>query len=203
MPLCAHRRSHGTRRPRVEAPRIFSFDTGGPAIIASFPREAWEAVDEEQIFLLKLDAPATVDSIERHSYCVVEGLAERVPLEVLTGDARRDVLAQRAALGYAYYQLLWKSGRQTGGAAPREEIARIASPANGMVIAIDPDIPAPLQRLPFRARGTGPAARFVLDGKAVGSAGQGVLWAPQAGAHRLVLEDAGGAVLDQILFTVR
>ncbi len=97
----------------VAAPHVFKFDTGGPAIVASFPREGWVGVDEDQVFLLKLDAPATNESIAAHAYCVVEGLAERVPVEVLTGDARRDVLAQRAALGYQYYQLLWKSGRET------------------------------------------------------------------------------------------
>lgn len=98
----------------ITGPRSFKFDTGGPAIIASFPRDGWEALDEEQIFLLKLDAPATVESIREHAYCVVEGLAERVPIKVLTGDERRDMLAQRAALGYAYYNLLWKDGRASG-----------------------------------------------------------------------------------------
>jgi penicillin-binding protein 1C len=84
-----------------------------------------------------------------------------------------------------------------------DEIARISSPANGMVIALDPDIPAHLQRLPFLAKGIDRSARFLLDGEPIGSAAQGVLWAPRAGAHRLVLVSAGGSVLDQLLFTVR
>jgi uncharacterized protein YfaS (alpha-2-macroglobulin family) len=95
-------------------PLSFRFDTGGPAIVASFPREGWEEIDEEQILLLKLDAPATTESIASHAYCVVQGLAERIPLKLLTDDARREVLAQRASLGYQYYQLLWKEGRVSG-----------------------------------------------------------------------------------------
>ncbi len=87
--------------------------------------------------------------------------------------------------------------------AARDAIARIASPADGMVVAIDPDIPPASQRLPFLAEGAGGSARFVLDGKALGSADKGLLWEPRAGSHRLVLEDAAGAPLDQILFTVR
>lgn len=90
--------------------RSFSFDTGGPAIIASFPREGWQDADEDQVFLLKLDAPATVDSVHAHAFCVVDGVSEEIPVEVLTGSARMAVLAQRAALGYAYYELLWKNG---------------------------------------------------------------------------------------------
>jgi penicillin-binding protein 1C len=85
----------------------------------------------------------------------------------------------------------------------RDEIARIVSPANGMVIAIDPDIPAKLQRLPFIARGTTGPAHFRLDGERLGAVKHGVLWAPEAGAHRLALEDASGNVIDQVLFTVR
>lgn len=85
----------------------------------------------------------------------------------------------------------------------RDEIARISSPSNGMVIAIDPDIPTDHQRLPFQAQGADPLAQFRLNGTSIGPAMPGVLWEPQPGAHRLVLEDARGSVLDQILFTVR
>jgi penicillin-binding protein 1C len=87
--------------------------------------------------------------------------------------------------------------------AARDEIPRIASPTNGMVIAIDPDIPPRFQRLPLRARGSMTAARLILDGREMGSASEGVLWAPQPGTHRLVLADAAGTPLDQIVFTVR
>ncbi|MEP7242453.1 MAG: MG2 domain-containing protein [Gammaproteobacteria bacterium] len=90
--------------------RTFSFDTGGPAIQASFPRDGREDLDEDQIFLLRLDSPATADTVRANAYCVIEGISERVPLEVLSGDARQSMLAQRKQLGYAYYELLWKTG---------------------------------------------------------------------------------------------
>lgn len=94
----------------VEGTRVFTFDTGGPAIEKSFPSEGWRQLDEDQVFLLRLDAPADPVSIAQHAYCVVEGLAERVPVAVLTGAARESVLAQRKQLGYEYFQLLWKDG---------------------------------------------------------------------------------------------
>src|SRR6185436_12088938 len=85
----------------------------------SFPHDGWEALDEDQVFLLKLDAPATVESVNQHAYCVINGISERVPVEVLTGDARRAMLEQRKQLGYAYYELLWKNG-ETSNARVRD-----------------------------------------------------------------------------------
>ncbi|HEV7716055.1 MAG TPA: hypothetical protein VGO53_10695, partial [Steroidobacteraceae bacterium] len=94
----------------ISGTRTFTFDTGGPSVQSAFPAEGWSALDEEQVFLLKLDAPATVPSVLASAYCVVDGISERVPVEVLSGEARAAVLAQRKQLGYAYYQLLWKNG---------------------------------------------------------------------------------------------
>ncbi len=88
----------------------FRFDTGGPAVVASLPREGWEVIDESQIFLLRLDAPASVASVEANAYCSIAGVGERIPLRVLAGKERAAVLAQRQALGYDYLQLLWKNG---------------------------------------------------------------------------------------------
>ena len=54
---------------RAVAPAaVAEFDTGGPAIRASLPREGSYSVDERQVFILKLDAPALADSITANSY---------------------------------------------------------------------------------------------------------------------------------------
>src|SRR5687768_11499151 len=97
----------------LEGTRTFTFTTGGPAIVDSYPYEGWEQLDEEQIFLLKLAAPATARSIEEHAHCVVYSIEEQIPLEVLTGNARAAVLEERGLLGYHYYRLLWASGAAT------------------------------------------------------------------------------------------
>jgi penicillin-binding protein 1C len=83
------------------------------------------------------------------------------------------------------------------------EFARIASPANGMVIALDPDIPVSHQKLPISVQGRTSALLLKLDRELLPLSGATTLWTPQAGAHRLDLEDASGKVLDSILFTVR
>ena len=94
----------------VAGRRIFGFETGGPAVVGSLPRDGWEEIDEGQVFLLRLDTQPTPASIEAHTYCAVDGLAERVPVRILTGAERQRILAERQALGYDYFQLLWKNG---------------------------------------------------------------------------------------------
>jgi len=91
----------------------YLFDTGGPAIVDSFPHEGWSAIDEEQIFLLKLDAPATQQSIEANAHCVVEGISEQIPVTVVMGKEREELLKARQFLGYDYFRILWKEGDES------------------------------------------------------------------------------------------
>jgi penicillin-binding protein 1C len=81
--------------------------------------------------------------------------------------------------------------------------AAITSPANGEIIAIDPDIPARAQRIPVTVRGGGRNLEVVLDGTSLGDTRATILWSPQPGAHRLLLRHASGTELDQVRFTVR
>ena len=90
----------------VTAQRSFTFDTGGPSVVASLPSDGTSGIDEEQVFLLRLDGPATPESIRAHAHCTVEGLAEALPVTLLEGRERAAVLAQRRTLGYGYRALL-------------------------------------------------------------------------------------------------
>ena len=84
-----------------------------------------------------------------------------------------------------------------------DKSARIVSPANGMVIALDPDIPAPSQRIALTAQGAQPGMTVRLNEVILGPATRAILWAPVSGAHLLTLADRDGKTLDRILFTVR
>ena len=101
---------------------VFSFDTGGPAIRTSLPGEGDSSIDADQIFILALDAPAEAASVAAHASCTIANLAERVPLDILTGAERAAVLAQRHALGDQYFAILWKSGRQSIEKVKREDL---------------------------------------------------------------------------------
>ena len=60
--------------------------------------------------------------------------------------------------------------------------ARIVSPADGTLIATDPEI---------------------LDGHHFGDGGEAALWLPQPGAHELSLVDSSGRTIDRVAFRVR
>jgi penicillin-binding protein 1C len=80
---------------------------------------------------------------------------------------------------------------------------RILAPAAGTVIALDPDIPRPLQRVIFQARAHGSQLRWVLDGADLGAAAGVLLWEPVPGSHTLSLVDQEQRLCDTIGFTVR
>jgi penicillin-binding protein 1C len=92
---------------------------------------------------------------------------------------------------------------QVAAIAPGAGIARITSPANGMVIALDPDIPPERQRVPFEASGASRSMSLTLDDRTLGLATDLHLWQPRRGAHMLALVDEGGRIVDRVLFTVR
>ena len=98
--------------------------------------------------------------------------------------------------------------RRSPAAAPPVLEARIAEPATGTIVALDPDIPPAHQRLNFRATAVAPAdgadadLRWRLDDQPVGR-GPVWSWLPWPGRHRMQLTNAQGQVLDEIRLEVR
>jgi penicillin-binding protein 1C len=78
--------------------------------------------------------------------------------------------------------------------------ARISSPANGTIIALDPDIPPTRQRLSLQAEGNG--LRWLMDGKPLAQ-GNSAQWLPWPGRHVVQLLSASGEKLDEIRIEVR
>jgi penicillin-binding protein 1C len=84
--------------------------------------------------------------------------------------------------------------------APQLAAPRIVTPANGTIIALDPDIPPANQRLRLQAQGH--AAAWRIDGHPF-ARGLTALWLPWPGQHVLQLVDAHGKTLDQVQVEVR
>ena len=76
----------------------------------------------------------------------------------------------------------------------------IVYPERGQIIALDPDIPDALQRVPFEAVGVDAQSQWRLNGEAVIA---GALWRPQPGRWQLTLHNASGVQLDSVQFEVR
>jgi len=90
----------------------FNFTTGGPAIRVSRPAEGIEYIDEEQIFLLGLDAPANIASVKQHATCSIEGVGEQIPLNIIEGSQREKILAEQAGQAKNFFDVLTKKGQQ-------------------------------------------------------------------------------------------
>jgi penicillin-binding protein 1C len=80
---------------------------------------------------------------------------------------------------------------------------RIVNPVSGAVYALDPDIPVDRQRIRLAAVGAVSGEHLRLDAQDLGLADASPMVLPGPGAHRLMLVDTGGRVIDRALFTVR
>ena len=71
----------------VQGPTTGRFSTGGPAVAQVLPWPGSE-IEEDQHFLLQLTGAATPASIAAHAACEIEGVGDRIPVRVVTGEAR-------------------------------------------------------------------------------------------------------------------
>src|SRR5436190_468218 len=75
----------------LTGPRSFTFSTGGPAIVSMQPGDGAE-IEEDQHFLIRLSGPAVEASVVAHAACEVEGIGERLPLRLVGGELREQLL---------------------------------------------------------------------------------------------------------------
>jgi penicillin-binding protein 1C len=90
--------------------------------------------------------------------------------------------------------------------AAMRALARIAYPAQGTIVALDPDIPPQLQELPLRLSSPPePGWKWLEDGRllARASAKSPAHWLPQPGQHSISVVDASGQEMDRVRFEVR
>ena len=94
----------------------FSIDTGGPRVRSTLPNESsWDyeygdTIEEDQVFLISTNTPATNASIAKNAYCTVEGIGETIPLEVLADDVAGKLLADLGDDDWSSRNFLEQSG---------------------------------------------------------------------------------------------
>lgn len=69
----------------------FQFNTGGPFVQRISP-STFEEIEEEQVFVLRLNGPATSESVRASVWCSMDGVGERVPVRMIEGDTRAAAL---------------------------------------------------------------------------------------------------------------
>ncbi|MFT3734165.1 MAG: penicillin-binding protein 1C [Rhodocyclaceae bacterium] len=97
--------------------------------------------------------------------------------------------------------------REVGRVASDEATPRIRYPANGLIVALDPDIPAANERLPFDMAPLRSDHRWQLERSGSQPCRLELAasdsWAPEPGEWALSLQDSGGKTLEQVRFAVR
>jgi penicillin-binding protein 1C len=135
--------------------------------------------------------------------------AWRLIMEHLHGDAPSRpprppaglARAEVAPPGEAPRREWFLAGSEPGAPAwtPARPPAAIVQPADGDILALDPDIPAANQRLRFRAANAPEGSRWLLDREVIAAG----TWPLQRGHHVLSLTDDAGGELDRVEFEVR
>ncbi|WP_246052124.1 alpha-2-macroglobulin family protein [Leptospira idonii] len=69
----------------------FVFDTGGPSVQYSSPYSG-NSIEEDQVFMLHLDAKPEPSSVHKFAYFSVQELSNRIPLEIVEGKDRKEIL---------------------------------------------------------------------------------------------------------------
>ncbi|MDP3822178.1 MAG: MG2 domain-containing protein [Burkholderiales bacterium] len=73
----------------------YSFSTGGPAVVSTQPYGGGQ-IEEDQYFLLRLNGAAVAATVLANAWCEVEGIGERLPVRVIDGEPRAQLLAARS-----------------------------------------------------------------------------------------------------------
>jgi penicillin-binding protein 1C len=115
-----------------------------------------------------------------------------VPMAIRFDDQREAARDEVFVAGTE--QALWSASTQVRGA----QRFGIASPRDGSIFAIDPDMPPAAQRIVLE----GEAGTWWMDGKALGQ-GERLHWAPWPGRHELKLTGRDGVLLQMVRFEVR
>ncbi|VTU27565.1 hypothetical protein SRS16CHR_04087 [Variovorax sp. SRS16] len=74
----------------LSGPERYQFSTGGPFIRSWQP--SYGKIDEQQLFMLQLNGPATLDSVRDNVWCAAEGIGERIPVRLIEGEQRAALL---------------------------------------------------------------------------------------------------------------
>jgi len=128
----------------VKTTSAFSFNTGGPAVLQSEPF-SYTPIDENQIFVLGLDAPATADSVQKNVHCQAEGISEQIPVRLITGKLRTSILDWRESFLTRYYQVIFKRGENEGRSfifgidergSDREKFLKLRDGANSPIVVL-------------------------------------------------------------------
>jgi uncharacterized protein YfaS (alpha-2-macroglobulin family) len=112
----------------VAGQRRYVVDTGGPRVRAILPGRYEGRIRQDQSFLVATNIPANRASIAAGAYCAVNGIGEKIPVDLLGADVPRTTLPAMAKSSYQAKQFLEEAGiapAQAGSAAATRNIVAL------------------------------------------------------------------------------
>ncbi len=94
---CTLQMKSGIKTPsgrHIQSASSYQFNSGGPFVQMLRPYQG-SRIDEEQYFVLQLNGPATLASVQANVWCASEDLGERIDVRLLTGKDRSDLLTSQ------------------------------------------------------------------------------------------------------------
>lgn len=77
----------------LEGTRRYQFQTGGPIVSSILPSNG-STIDPQQAFILQPNGPVLDDSLLKNMYCEIQGVHDRVPVKLLAGKEKDELLAK-------------------------------------------------------------------------------------------------------------
>jgi uncharacterized protein YfaS (alpha-2-macroglobulin family) len=109
----------------VTGQRSFTVDTGGPAARAVMPSRYSGNIDEDQVFLVAANVVPDRASVAANAYCAVDGIGEKIPVDLLARDLPAKLLKALGPDQYRVTSFLEEAGLPTALPAPLAERNRM------------------------------------------------------------------------------
>lgn len=78
----------------VTGQQEFKVDAGGPVARAILPAQYDGEIEEDQVFLVAANMAPTAASVGANAYCAVDGIGEKIPVDVLAADLPGKLLGE-------------------------------------------------------------------------------------------------------------
>ena len=108
--------------------RDFKIDTGGPSARSVLPGSYDGEIEEDQVFLVAANTAPDRASVAQGGYCAVDGIGEKIPLDVLASDVPETLIAGLGSDNWSLRNFLETAGLpQSLPANARDKAVALAS----------------------------------------------------------------------------
>jgi alpha-2-macroglobulin len=94
----------------LKGQREFTVDSGGPIARAVLPSRYGSEIEEDQVFVIAANLAPDRASVAANAYCAVDGIGEKIPVDVLPGDVAPKLLADLGTDRWEVQSFLGDSG---------------------------------------------------------------------------------------------